>query len=175
MLSYRCFGRKPALFFRYYKEKLIAKDTKPNAAHLALAKLETQGLLRAVITQNVDGLHQAAGSKRVLELHGSNWRQYCVKCGARYSLEYTLAPSHNRDEVIPVCEQCGGIVRPDVVLYDEGLNDRVFDAAIREIETAELLIVGGTSLAVYPAAGLLQYFTVKIWRLSINPKHPVTI
>jgi len=158
LLSRRIFKQKPELFFRYHKENLIAKDAKPNAAHIALAKLESQGLLEMVITQNVDNLHQAAGSQNVLELHGSNWRHYCVDCGEKYTLEYTLDPINCRDEVVPVCEKCGNIVRPDVILYDEKLNKRICYKAIQAIESAVLLIVGGTSLAVYPAAGLLKYF-----------------
>ena len=158
LLSHTVFEREPALFFRYYKENLIALDAEPNAAHKALAELEAQGLLHAVITQNIDGLHQAAGSGHVLELHGSNWRQYCTDCKAKYTLAYILNPQNCRDEVIPVCGKCGGIVRPDVVLYEEGLDDKVVSAAIAAIASAELLIVGGTSLAVYPAAGLLRYF-----------------
>jgi len=153
LLSHRFFKREPELFFRYYKENLVARDAKPNAAHIALAKWEARGLLRAVVTQNIDGLHQAAGSKNVLELHGSNWRQYCVKCHARYDLDYILG-----QEGVPRCAACGGTVRPDVVLYGEQLDDSVVSAAVNAIAGAELLIVGGTSLAVYPAAGLLRYF-----------------
>ena len=153
LLSRTCFKRRPDLFFRYYRENLVARSAQPNAAHLALAKLEGQGKLRAVITQNIDGLHQAAGSKNVLELHGSNWRQYCMACKARYGLDDVLA-----QEGIPSCEKCNGTVRPDVVLYEERLDDNVVNAAINAIAKADLLIVGGTSLAVYPAAGLLQYF-----------------
>jgi len=153
LLSHTFFKSKPELFFRYYKENLITRDARPNAAHIALAELEQAGRLEAVITQNIDGLHQAAGSRNVLELHGSNWRQYCMKCGTNYSLDYIL-----RQEGVPKCEKCDGIVRPDVVLYEEGLDDAVVGAAIQAITNAELLIVGGTSLAVYPAAGLLRYF-----------------
>ncbi|MCL2672037.1 MAG: NAD-dependent protein deacylase [Clostridiales bacterium] len=158
LLSRRFFERETALFFRYYKENLIAKDAKPNAAHLALTELERRGLLRAVVTQNIDGLHQAAGSQKVLELHGSNWRHYCVRCRAKYGLDYLLHPAAMREGVIPLCEKCGGVVRPNVVLYGEGLDEDVVAQAMREIARAELLIVGGTSLAVYPAAGLLHYF-----------------
>ena len=153
LLSHRFFMRHTELFFKYYRENLIARDAKPNAAHTALAELEARGRLQAVVTQNIDGLHQAAGSENVLELHGSNWRQYCMACGARYDLEYILAR-----EGVPKCEACGGTVRPDVVLYEESLDEAVIDAAVEAIAAAELLIVGGTSLAVYPAAGLLQYF-----------------
>ena len=153
ILSHTFFMKEPELFFRYYRENLIARDAKPNDAHITLAKLEQAGKLQAIITQNVDGLHKAAGSRNVIELHGSNWRQYCMKCGGRYSLDYIL-----HQETIPKCGKCGGIVRPDVVLYEEGLNEAVMIAAERAIADAELLIVGGTSLAVYPAAGLLGYF-----------------
>ena len=158
LLSYPLFIQKPALFFRYYKENLIARNAQPNAAHLALAKLETQGPLQAVITQNIDGLHQKAGSRNVLELHGSNWRQYCMNCNETYSLDYILDPTHCQEDHIPICNKCGGIIRPDVVLYEERLNPQIFTAAMEAIETADLLIVGGTSLAVYPAAGLLRHF-----------------
>jgi len=162
LLSYRFFVRHTELFFRYYRENLIAWEAKPNAAHTALAKWEARGLVRAVVTQNVDGLHQAAGSKNVLELHGSNWRQYCMKCRARYDLDYILA-----QEGVPLCETCGGVVRPDVVLYGEQLNDNVVSAAVNAIAGAQLLIVGGTSLAVYPAAGLLRYFAGE-WLVLVN-------
>ncbi|GHU79834.1 NAD-dependent protein deacetylase [Clostridia bacterium] len=158
LLSHSLFVREPALFFRYYKENLVALDAKPNAAHLALAKLEAHGLLDAVVTQNIDGLHQAAGSLTVYELHGSNWRQYCLECGVKYSLDYVLDPVHCKDEWIPICSRCGGTVRPDVILYEEGLDDAVVTSAVHVIANADLLIVGGTSLAVYPAAGLLRYF-----------------
>ena len=157
LLSRTFFKRRPELFFRYYRENLIARDAKPNAAHLALARMEARGLLRAVVTQNIDGLHQAAGSQNVLELHGSNWRQYCLGCGARYDLDYILRPE-NWQKGIPLCEACGGTVRPDVVLYEEQLDEDVLAAAALAIAGAQLLIVGGTSLAVYPAAGLLRWF-----------------
>ena len=172
LLSHSLFEREPALFFRYYKENLIAKDAKPNAAHIALADLEKRGLLQAVVTQNIDGLHQAAGSKKVLELHGSNWRQYCLACGIRFSLEYILDAANCKDGVIPVCDQCGGMVRPDVVLYGEGLDDAVVRATARAIAAAELLIVGGTSLAVYPAAGLLRYFNGEVLVLINKSETP---
>ncbi|MCL2463021.1 MAG: NAD-dependent protein deacylase [Defluviitaleaceae bacterium] len=157
LLSHTVFEREPELFFRYFKENLIFRDAKPNPAHLALAKLERAGRLDAVITQNIDGLHQAAGSKAVLELHGSVWRHYCVRCGEKYGLDYTLAPE-NCGGHVPRCKNCGGIVRPDVVLYGEGLDGEVLDAAAAAVSRAKTLIVGGTSLAVYPAAGLLGYF-----------------
>ncbi|MDR3120800.1 MAG: NAD-dependent protein deacylase [Clostridiales bacterium] len=159
LLSHTLFLREPRLFFRYYKENLICKDAKPNKAHLALAEFERRGRLTAVVTQNVDGLHQAAGSRRVYELHGSNHRQYCMDCGAKYDLAYILDESHCKDGLIPVCGECGGTVRPDVVLYEEGLDEQVTAASAEVIGGAELLIVGGTSLAVYPAAGLLRYFS----------------
>jgi NAD-dependent deacetylase len=157
LLSHELFLREPQLFFRYYKENLIYPDARPNAAHLALAKLEDMGLCSAVATQNIDGLHSMAGSQNVLELHGSNLRQYCIGCGKNYSLEYVLDPK-NSNGYVPKCGACGCIVRPRVVLYGEQLDSDVMEAAIQEISKAELLIVGGTSLAVYPAAGLLRYF-----------------
>jgi NAD-dependent deacetylase len=158
LLSHTVFRSEPELFFRYYKENLIAAEAKPNVAHEALAELERCGLLAAVVTQNIDGLHQLAGSKNVLELHGSNLRQYCLKCGERYDLAYIMEPE-NCEGVIPKCRICGGTVRPDVVLYEEGLNSSVMAASIKALSSAEVLIVGGTSLAVYPAAGLVRYFT----------------
>ncbi|MCL2697352.1 MAG: NAD-dependent protein deacylase [Oscillospiraceae bacterium] len=157
LLSYSLFHKQPELFFRYYKENLITA-AKPNPAHSALAKLESQCRIKAVITQNIDGLHQAAGSRNVLELHGTNHRHYCMKCRAEYTLGFIQEPE-NCNGAVPVCNKCGGIVRPDVVLYEEQLNHNVVTAAIKAIEQADLLIVGGTSLAVYPAAGLIDYFT----------------
>ena len=139
-------------FFNYYKENLIFKDAQPNPAHIALAKLEKPGKLKAVITQNIDGLHQKAGSKEVLELHGSIHRNYCQICGKEYDLNHILD-----SEGIPKCE-CGGIVKPDVVLYEEPLNNAVLSFAIDYISNADTLIIGGTSLVVYPAAGLINYF-----------------
>lgn len=153
LLSYTFFSRHTELFFRYYRENLIALDAQPNDAHKVLAELEKNGKLNTVITQNIDGLHQAAGSVNVLELHGSNLRQYCMKCKQKYTLEYIL-----QQDTVPKCEKCGGIVRPDVVLYEESLDGDVIEASIAAISNAELLIVGGTSLSVYPAAGLLRYF-----------------
>lgn len=139
-------------FFNYYKENLIFKDAKPNSAHITLAKLEKAGKLKAVITQNIDGLHQKAGSKEVLELHGSVHRNYCQICGKEYDLDYIL-----ESESIPKCD-CGGIVKPDVVLYEEPLNNAILSFAIDYIRNADTLIIGGTSLVVYPAAGLINYF-----------------
>jgi len=160
LISHGCLVSHPELFFRYYRENLVALDAKPNAAHLALAALEAAGKLSAVVTQNIDGLHQEAGSKRVFELHGSNARQYCEKCGTRYALDYVLDQKNCSATGIPLCSKpgCGGTVRPDVVLYGEGLDDAVVHAAIVAIANADLLIVGGTSLAVYPAAGLIEFF-----------------
>ena len=161
LISHTIFSSNPELFFRYYKENLIARGAKPNQAHIALAQLEKRGLMAAIITQNIDGLHQAAGSENVLELHGTNWKQFCIDCGAKYSLDYILEPGNCKGGVIPKCEKCGGIVRPDVVLYGEGLDGRVIGAAVEAISKADLMIVGGTSLVVYPAAGLLRYFSGK--------------
>jgi len=157
MLSRDFFDEKPELFFEYYKENLIHLEARPNAAHVALAKLEANGLLEAVITQNVDGLHQAAGSVNVIELHGANSRQYCVGCGENYALEYILR-RENCVGTVPRCAKCGGMVRPDVVLYGEMLKDRDIQVAHGAIAAADCLIIGGTSLAVYPAAGLTHYF-----------------
>ena len=140
-------------FFKFYKAKLIYPDAKPNAAHLALAKLEEMRKLKAVITQNIDGLHQAAGSKHVYELHGSVLRNYCVKCHAFYDEKFIL-----ESKGVPTCTKCGGNVKPDVVLYEEGLDDNVIRGAIAAISKADTLIIGGTSLVVYPAAGFIDYF-----------------
>ena len=139
-------------FFNYYKENLVFKDAKPNPAHLKLAELEKADKLKAVITQNIDGLHQKAGSKNVLELHGSIHRNYCQICNKEYDLDYIL-----KSRGIPRCE-CGGIIKPDVVLYEEPLNDFVLNTAVHYISDADTLIIGGTSLVVYPAAGLINYF-----------------
>lgn len=152
ILSRSFFNRHTAEFFEFYKEKLLCKGVKPNKAHKKLAELEDAGKLRAVITQNIDGLHQMAGSRNVIELHGSVHRNYCMDCGKKYRLEYI-----EKSDGVPVCE-CGGVVRPDVVLYEEGLDQSILSNAIRYIADADVLIVGGTSLAVYPAAGLLQYY-----------------
>lgn len=154
MLSHSFFMAHPEDFFQFYKEKMIYKDAKPNPAHIALAKLEKLGKLKAVITQNIDGLHQAAGSKNVLELHGSVHRNYCMKCKKTFDLDYIL----NSPDIVPRCDACGGIVRPDVVLYEEGLDTRVLSQAVHYIENADVLIVGGTSLVVYPAAGLVNHY-----------------
>ncbi len=153
ILSHTFFVRNTEEFYRFYHDKMLALDAKPNAAHLKLAELEKAGKLRAVVTQNIDGLHQMAGSRTVYELHGSVHRNYCQRCGAFYDAAYMAEA-----EGIPVCEKCGGVIKPDVVLYEEGLDQQVIEGAVRAIREAQVLIVGGTSLVVYPAAGLVQYF-----------------
>lgn len=152
ILSHTFYRRNPSEFYRFYRAKMLCLDAKPNAAHLKLAQWEQEGKLKAVVTQNIDGLHQAAGSKTVLELHGSVLRNYCESCGKFYDAEYIL-----HSEGVPSCE-CGGSIKPDVVLYEEGLDQKTLSNAIRCISEADVLIVGGTSLAVYPAAGLLDYY-----------------
>lgn len=159
MLSHTFFVRHPKEFFNFYFNEMIYQDAVPNDAHKALAELEKMGKLKAVITQNIDGLHQKAGSVNVLELHGSVLRNYCTRCHTFYSLDETIAA---RDEDgIPRCPKDGSIIKPDVVLYEEGLDQNVLEQAVRAIIQADCLIVGGTSLVVYPAAGLLQYFRGK--------------
>lgn len=153
ILSHSFYRSKPEEFYRFYRNKMLFTDAKPNAAHLKLAMLERAGKLKAVITQNIDGLHQAAGSKTVLELHGSVLRNYCEDCGCFYDVRYIMESTG-----VPRCAKCGGPVKPDVVLYEEGLNDKTLRDAINYIHNAQLLIIGGTSLAVYPAAGLIDYF-----------------
>ncbi|MCM1231514.1 MAG: NAD-dependent protein deacylase [Ruminococcus flavefaciens] len=153
ILSHTFYRKNPAEFYRFYRNKMLFTDAKPNAAHLKLAELERQGKVRAVVTQNIDGLHQAAGSKVVLELHGSVLRNYCERCGQFHGREYIL-----HSQGVPVCEKCGGPVKPDVVLYEEGLDQKTINDAIHYIHNADVLIIGGTSLAVYPAAGLIDYF-----------------
>ena len=156
LVSHTMFMKYPKEFFEFYRDKLIYPDAKPNAAHIALAKLEEMGKLKAVVTQNIDGLHQAAGSKHVYELHGSVLRNYCVKCHAFYDEKFIL-----ESKGVPTCTKCGGNVKPDVVLYEEGLDDNVIRGAIAGISKADTLIIGGTSLVVYPAAGLINYFRGK--------------
>ena len=155
MLSHTFYERMPEEFFRFYRDKLLPLDAQPNAAHLKLAELEAAGRLSAVVTQNIDGLHTKAGSKKVYELHGSVWRNYCQKCGKFYGPEYI-----RNTQGIPRCE-CGGRIKPDVVLYEEGLDDSVVSGAVHAIRSADMMIVAGTSLTVYPAAGLLRYFRGK--------------
>jgi NAD-dependent deacetylase len=152
VLSHSFFLRHTAQFFEYYRSHLLYPDARPNAAHLALARLEGRGRLTAVVTQNIDGLHQAAGSRTVLELHGSVHRNSCLRCGRHYGLEAILGSSG-----VPTCA-CGGVIKPDVVLYEEALDPTVMDAAIEHLARADTLIVGGTSLVVYPAAGLVHAF-----------------
>ena len=154
ILSHTFFLNRTEEFYRFYREKMLFPDAKPNAAHKALAQLEKMGKLTAVLTQNIDGLHQAAGSKRVIELHGSVLRNRCVDCGRAYPLSFILESTG-----VPVCPACGGVVKPDVVLYEEPLNDRDLIDAERAIAGADLLIVGGTSLTVNPAAGLVLWFS----------------
>jgi len=156
ILSHTFFVKKPEEFFRFYRDKMLPLDAKPNKAHLKLAEWENEGKLLAVVTQNIDGLHQAAGSKKVYELHGSVHRNYCMKCGKSYSPEYI----RDSKDPVPVCT-CGGKIKPDVVLYEEGLDNDVVAGAISAIRQADMLIVAGTSLTVYPAAGLVQYFRGK--------------
>lgn len=155
ILSHDFFIKNTSQFYRFYREKMLFPDAEPNDAHRALSELEKKGKVRAVITQNIDSLHQKSGSRNVLELHGSVHRNYCMKCSRFYDLEYIM---NSRD--IPRCE-CGGIIKPDVVLYQEGLDNDTIEKAIRYISQAEMLIIGGTSLGVYPAAGLVDYFRGK--------------
>ena len=152
IVSHSFFVQNPEGFYEFYKEKMMFLDAKPNAAHRKLAELEAAGKLTAVITQNIDGLHQAAGSKNVLELHGSIHRNYCMKCHRFYDFAHMKASAG-----VPRCE-CGGIIKPDVVLYEEGLDNQTINEAVKAISEAQVLIIGGTSLAVYPAAGLIDYF-----------------
>lgn len=153
ILSHSFYKKKPEEFFRFYRNKMLFPNAQPNAAHKALARLEQQGKLKAVITQNIDGLHQKAGSREVLELHGSVLRNYCENCGRFYSLEDLM----EKKELVPKCN-CGGIIKPDVVLYEESLNQKTLEQSVRYISQADMLIVGGTSLTVYPAAGLIDYY-----------------
>lgn len=152
MLSHGYFVRHTAEFYDFLRGVMLYPDAKPNGAHYALAQLERQGKLRAVITQNIDGLHQMAGSRNVLELHGSVHRNHCQRCGKFYGLEHIL-----RTEGVPRCS-CGGIIKPDVVLYEEGLDQGTLEAAVRALAEADMLMIGGTSLNVYPAAGLIRYY-----------------
>ena len=152
ILSHSFFNRYPDEYYRFHREKLVIEGVQPNRAHIRLAELEEEGKLRAVITQNIDGLHQAAGSKNVLELHGSILRAYCSRCGRKYP-----ADMMNYGTDVPKCS-CGGVIRPDIVLYEEPLDQDVMRAAIQYIRNADVLIVGGTSLKVYPAAGLINYY-----------------
>lgn len=153
ILSHTFYVHKPDVFFKFYKDKMLYEGIKPNRAHLKLAELEEKGKLKAVVTQNIDGLHQAAGSKEVMELHGSVLRNYCESCHSFYDEKYIM-----KSEGIPKCEKCGGRVKPDVVLYEEGLDSEIMSKSLKYISEADVLIIGGTSLAVYPAAGLIDYY-----------------
>ena len=153
IISHSFFLKNPEYFYRFYREKMLPLGFEPNVTHRVLARREQEGHLAAVVTQNIDGLHQAAGAKTVYELHGSTLRNYCVKCGAFYDVDF-IANSTG----VPRCPKCGGIVKPDVVLYEEGLDEEVLSGAVSAIRKADTLIIGGTSLVVYPAAGLIRYF-----------------
>ena len=153
ILSHTFFQKNPEEFYRFYHNKMLFPNAKPNAAHLKLAELEQAGKLKAVVTQNIDGLHQAAGSVNVYELHGSVHRNYCMKCHQFYDLDFMM-----KQEGVPRCPVCGGMIKPDVVLYEESLDQETIEAAVLAISRADMLIIGGTSLAVYPAAGLIRYY-----------------
>ena len=156
ILSHTFYKSNPEEFFRFYRAKMLCPDAKPNAAHKKLAEWEREGKLLAVVTQNIDGLHQAAGSKNVFELHGSVHRNYCQKCGKFFDVNYVV-----NAKGVPYCDECGGIIKPDVVLYEEGLDSQTINGAVRAISKADMLIIGGTSLVVYPAAGMIDYFKGK--------------
>ena len=166
ILSYTFFMKKPEEFFAFYRDKMIAKDPRPNMAHYKLREIEESGTLKAIITQNIDGLHQMAGSQKVLELHGSILRNFCMRCDKAYDLDYI-----KNTEGIPLCT-CGGIVKPDVVLYEEQLNPKTITDSVDSIKQADTLIIGGTSLGVYPAAGLIDYFAGKHLVLINQDKTP---
>lgn len=156
MVSHTFLVRHTEEFFDFYKKYLVYPEAKPNPAHYALAKLEKMGKLKAIVTQNIDGLHQMAGSEEVYEIHGTVHKNYCVNCGKQFDADYVM-----KCEGVPKCDACGGMVRPDVVLYEEGLSDWLMSQSVRAIRNADMLIIGGTSLVVYPAAGLIQYFRGK--------------
>ncbi len=153
ILSHTFFEEKPDEFYRFYRDKMLCLEAQPNTCHLRLAELEQEGHLRSVVTQNIDGLHQAAGSRRVWELHGSVLRNYCQKCGKSHDVFYMKEAAG-----VPRCQVCGGMLKPDVVLYEEGLDTDVITGAVNDISQADMLIIGGTSLVVYPAAGLINYY-----------------
>ncbi len=168
IVSHTFFIRRTEEFYEFYKDKMMALDAKPNKAHLKLAQWEAEGKCKAVITQNIDGLHQMAGSKNVLELHGSIHRNYCTKCGKFFDASYV-----KNSKGVPVCDECGGLIKPDVVLYEEGLDSDVINKTVYYISHADVLIIGGTSLAVYPAAGLIDYFKGKhliLINMSATPR-----
>ena len=167
ILSHRFFLRQPEEFFRFYRDKMLCPQARPNRVHRILARWESEGRLSAVVTQNIDGLHQAAGSRRVLELHGSIHRNHCMRCGRFFGLEAILESSG-----VPHCP-CGGIIKPDVVLYEEPLEEAVMEQAVDAIAEADLLLVGGTSLAVYPAAGMLRYYRGN--RLAVVNQSPTPL
>lgn len=160
IISRSFFDANPVEFYRFYREKLIIKNIEPNTAHFQLAKMEEKGKLKAVVTQNIDGLHQKAGSRNVFELHGSTLRNFCMDCGTEYDINF-IAESENSPDKLPRCAKCGGLVKPDVVLYEESLDQNVINGAVNAIKNADTLIIGGTSLVVYPAAGLIDYFRGK--------------
>ena len=164
IISHTFFMRDPEEFYRFYKEKMIYPEAKPNACHIKLAQLEAEGKLKAVITQNIDGLHQLAGSERVFELHGAVRKNRCMRCGKKYDIDYIAS-----SEGVPKCS-CGGIIKPEVVLYEEGLDEMTVSNAVEYIRNADMLIIGGTSLSVYPAAGLIQYYRGK--KLVLINKSP---
>lgn len=168
LVSHSFYIRYPEEFYKFYKDKLVYKEARPNKAHIALAKLEKIGKLKAIVTQNIDGLHQMAGSKNVLELHGSIHRNYCTKCNKFFNLDEML----NLDGIIPYCDTCKNIIKPDVVLYEEGLDDNVISKTISSISSSDLLIIGGTSLVVYPAASFINYFKGKNIVLINKSKTP---
>lgn len=153
ILSHTFFMENPQEFFRFYHDKMLPDGVQPNMAHKKLAELEKSGKLKAVVTQNIDGLHQKAGSRAVYELHGSTLRNHCMSCGKAFSIDYIM-----KTDGVPKCDECGGTVKPDVVLYEEGLDDDTVEGAVRAIAAADMLIIGGTSLVVYPAAGLIDYY-----------------
>lgn len=171
ILSHSFFMRNMPEFYRFYNEKILITGAKPNAAHRKLAELEEAGKLSAVVTQNIDGLHQMAGSRRVYELHGSVARNYCMDCGKFFDLDYMLK-SKEAGEIMPKCDSCGGNIKPDVVLYEEALDQEVMSGAVRAIAQADMLIIGGTSLVVYPAAGLIHYYSGKRLVLINKSKTP---
>ena len=165
ILSHTFFEEKPDEFYRFYQDKMLCLEAQPNTCHLRLAELEQEGHLRSVVTQNIDGLHQAAGSRRVWELHGSVLRNYCQKCGKSHDVFYMKEAAG-----VPRCQVCGGMLKPDVVLYEEGLDTDVITGAVNDISQADMLIIGGTSLVVYPAAGLINYYRGN--RLVLTNKTP---